>query len=323
MTPRQRTPISLVAGVVLLVTLSLAGGSSALGETVEVKRAEAARVQAQLDSQAEHLADLDRRFDAARDRAGQADAAVAQARAELAESDRRMAETSGRLASAAVEVYVQGNAVSILEQLDSTDGSDLSVRNQYFKTTAAGHRDALDALKAARADLTLRRTRLEQAQKSARSAASSVNEQLDAVAEAESSQRSRLAKVNGELGELLREEQARRTAQALRDAEAAVAARAAAVRVRASSASAAAVVALPGHAAPGGLWACIRQRESSGNYGSGGGGAYQFRPSTWESLGGSGRAEDADPATQDAMAARLQQRSGWSQWTTARACGAL
>ncbi len=299
------------------------GGSPALGGTIEEKRAEAARLQTQIDAQAERIAALDRQFDAARENAGRADTAVAQARAQLADADRRMAEIGVRLSSAAVEAYVQGNSVSFLEQLATTDGQDLSVRTQYFKTTASGQRDALDALKAAREDLTIKRSLLGQAQQSARSAASSVEDQLAAVAKAESSQRNSLTRVQGELGQLLREEQARRSAEALRSAEAAAAARAA-VRVRTPSASASAgpAVASPGHTPPGGLWTCIRQRESSGNYRSGGGGAYQFRPSTWESLGGTGRAEDADPATQDAMAMRLQQRSGWSQWTTARGCGA-
>ncbi len=312
-----------------MVPVPFLGGPSALGDTIDEKRAEAARLQSQIDAQAERIAALDRQFDAARDKAGQADAAVAQARAQLAEADQRMAEIGVRLSSAAVEAYVQGSSVSFLEQLATTDGKDLSVRTQYFKTTASGQRDALDALKAAREDLTLKRSRLEQAQQSARSAASSVDDQLEAVAKAESSQRNSLDRVNGELAQLLRDEQARRSAEALRGAMAAATARAAAaarttVRVPTSSASASggAAAALPGHAPPGGLWTCIRQRESSGNYRSGGGGAYQFRPSTWESLGGSGRPEDADPATQDAMAMRLQQRSGWSQWTTARGCGA-
>ncbi|MDQ3679875.1 MAG: transglycosylase family protein [Actinomycetota bacterium] len=244
---------------------------------------------------------------------------MARARALLAESDRRVEETNSRLTAASVDSYVQGSSVSFLEQLSSTDGNDLSIRNQYYKTTAAGQREALDELKAAREDLALNRARLEQSQRSARSAASSVEEQLQALAGAESSQQSNLARVNGELGQLLREEQARRSALALREVQAA-AAQQSAVSLRPVAGGVA--PARPGHTSPGGMWTCIRQRESSGNYRAGGGGAYQFRQSTWESVGGTGRPEDADPATQDAKAIQLQQRSGWSQWTTARACGA-
>jgi hypothetical protein len=89
----------------------------------------------------------------------------------------------------------------------------------------------------------------------------------------------------------------------------------------------------PGRATPvrasggssGGAWACIRSRESGGNYatntGNGYYGAYQFLLSTWRSLGGTGLPSQAPPQVQDAMAQKLQQRSGWGQWSTHSACG--
>ncbi|MDQ1394065.1 MAG: resuscitation-promoting factor RpfB [Acidimicrobiaceae bacterium] len=76
---------------------------------------------------------------------------------------------------------------------------------------------------------------------------------------------------------------------------------------------------------PGGVWACIRQKESGGNYatntGNGYYGAYQFSERTWLGIGGSGYPNQAAPAVQDAMAQRLQQRSGWGQWSTHSLCG--
>lgn len=75
----------------------------------------------------------------------------------------------------------------------------------------------------------------------------------------------------------------------------------------------------------GGVWSCIRAHESGGNYaadtGNGYYGAYQFSEATWVSVGGSGHPDDAPPAAQDAMALRLQQRSGWHQWSTHARCG--
>jgi hypothetical protein len=84
----------------------------------------------------------------------------------------------------------------------------------------------------------------------------------------------------------------------------------------------------------GGVWACIRQLESSGNYqantGNGFYGAYQFTPSTWnESARGAsyrqyanGRADLAPPYVQDAAAVWLQAHVGWTSWpNTSRACG--
>jgi hypothetical protein len=91
-----------------------------------------------------------------------------------------------------------------------------------------------------------------------------------------------------------------------------------------------AVVAAPAApAAPlniSGVWACIMRLESGGNPhavnpSSGAGGLFQFLPSTWASLGGTGRPQDASPALQFAMAQKLQARSGWGQWVTHGACG--
>jgi hypothetical protein len=75
----------------------------------------------------------------------------------------------------------------------------------------------------------------------------------------------------------------------------------------------------------GGVWACIRQRESGGSYGTNTGngyyGAYQFSLPTWQSVGGSGLPSQASPAEQDRRAQLLRQRAGWGQWSTAGACG--
>jgi hypothetical protein len=75
-----------------------------------------------------------------------------------------------------------------------------------------------------------------------------------------------------------------------------------------------------------GVWACIRQHESGGNYaentGNGYYGAYQFALGTWQGLGYSGLPSNASPATQDAAAQRLQAESGWGSWpVSSRECG--
>jgi hypothetical protein len=93
----------------------------------------------------------------------------------------------------------------------------------------------------------------------------------------------------------------------------------------------------PVHAAngssPGGFLACVRQRESGGDYGavnrhSGTAGAYQFMPGTWNSTASSAGRPDlvgvnpaaASPADQDAMAQHLYATRGASPWSTGRGC---
>jgi hypothetical protein len=95
------------------------------------------------------------------------------------------------------------------------------------------------------------------------------------------------------------------------------------VQISASSSSAAS-----------GVWACIRARESGGNYqrnsGNGYYGALQFAPATWNaSVRGAGypqyangRADLAPPAVQDEAGVWLQAHAGWGQWPrTSRMCG--
>ena len=73
---------------------------------------------------------------------------------------------------------------------------------------------------------------------------------------------------------------------------------------------------------------CVRARESGGDYtvhnygGSGASGAYQFLPSTWNSIARATGRDDlvgvdpaaASPADQDAMAAALYSQQGSSPW---------
>jgi hypothetical protein len=81
-----------------------------------------------------------------------------------------------------------------------------------------------------------------------------------------------------------------------------------------------------GQSAPSGFLACVRQRESGGNYsintGNGYYGAYQFLPSTWNSAARHAGRDDlvgvlpsnASPADQDAVAQDLLDWQGRGPW---------
>lgn len=64
----------------------------------------------------------------------------------------------------------------------------------------------------------------------------------------------------------------------------------------------------------------IVQCESGGNWSavnssSGAGGAYQIMPSTWQAYGGSGLPQDASPAEQSAIAAKIYAATGPGAWS--------
>jgi hypothetical protein len=65
--------------------------------------------------------------------------------------------------------------------------------------------------------------------------------------------------------------------------------------------------------------ASIVMCESGGNYSAvnastGAGGAYQILPSTWAAYGGTGLPQDAPPAEQNAIAAKIYASAGPGQW---------
>jgi LysM repeat protein len=76
-----------------------------------------------------------------------------------------------------------------------------------------------------------------------------------------------------------------------------------------------------GSASPGSFQSCVLNAESGGNYSavnssSGAGGAYQFMPSTWASLGYSGSPQDASPAQQDQAFQTLYAQDGSAPWAS-------
>lgn len=72
-------------------------------------------------------------------------------------------------------------------------------------------------------------------------------------------------------------------------------------------------------------WYQLRMCESTNQYdintGNGYYGAYQFDLSTWQSVGGSGRPDQASPAEQDYRALTLYRQRGWEPWVCARLVG--
>ena len=304
----------------LLVALTLvSGGAAAVAGEIEGKQAEAAALADKLEQQAARIVAVDIEHRRAQRELEQAEASVAQAEAELDATNRRHDEAKRRLVVQAQDAYVVGGSVSVLKYLVRTNQGDEVVRRTYLRILTGQDRQAVGLLRAAREDLVDMKKRLQDARKAAQEKARAIAGDREELEKAIRGQRALLAQVNGELASLLAAEQARRDAE-----EAALmAARLAAARPSTTlpAARLSAPPPAPVPAATGEVWACIRQLESGNNYASPGGGAYQFLDSTWHSLGYTGTASDYPPAVQDEAAVRLQQRSGWSQWTTAPLCG--
>jgi hypothetical protein len=259
---------------------------------IDDKKAQAVRLASQIDAMAQRIAAVSSRLDNAKAELAATDAALAQATGMLGAANQHFADIKSRLADQAVEAYVHGGGLALVQQLADSRGEDLPVRNHYASIAAGEDNAIADELIAARQDLGTKQASLQRLMADRRAAVAALNAEQAALLEADASMRALLARVNGELAGLVAAEQARRDA---------------ARRARSGR--------------PGGPWDCIRQLESGNNYSAPGGGAYQFLDSTWHALGYSGTASDAPPEQQDQAAVRLQQQAGWDQWTTAKRCG--
>ena len=271
---------------------ALAGGTaSSSAGTLSGTKAQAARLAAQIDAAARHIASVTAQLNDAKAKLAATDAALAEANGMLGAANQRFANVKGQLADQAVDAYVHGGSLSVVQQLADSSGADLPVRNHYASLAAGEDKAVADALIAARQDLGSKQASLQRLEADRRATVASLAAEQAALLRADASMRALLAKVNGELAALVAADQARRDAAARRGAR------------------------------PGGTWDCIRELESGNNYSAPGGGAYQFLDSTWHAMGYSGTASDAPPSEQDAAAVRLQQQAGWDQWTTAKRCG--
>ena len=327
MTARPRHRIGVTATLVLLTLL--AGVAPATADQIEDKRAEAAALASKLDEQAQRIVAMDVQYRRAKDQVDDAQAGIAQAETEMAAAARHQDDLRRILATQAQDAYVVGGSVTVLRYLIRTNAGDEVVRRAYLRLVTGQDRQVIDQLKASRQDLAALRDRLEAARRKAKAEADALAADRDDLDRAIRAQRAVLAEVNGELASLVAAEQARRDAESARLAAATPATAAprptsspgSAARPARSATTAAPSLSTAASSLVNDTFSCIRQLESGNNYGSPGGGAYQFLDSTWHALGYSGTASDATPATQDEAARKLQAESGWSPWTTAPLCG--
>lgn len=322
--PRHRIGgVALLAGV--LLASGLASGvvsGPAWAQSIEGKRAEAAELATKLEDQARRIMGLDVQMRQAQDELADAQSAVSQAETDLAATVRRQDGLKRRLVVQAQNAYAGGGSIGVLQYLLRTNSGDEVSRRAYLGIVTGQDRRLIGELRATREDLEVLQGRLDAAYKRARSRAAALTEDRSALDRAIQAQRDVLARVNGELAGLISAEQARRDAEAARQAAATRPAPAPAAAAAPAGGGPVVTAAPMAISAPNGdTWACIRQLESGNNYASPGGGAYQFLDSTWQSLGYTGTASDYPPHVQDQAAVQLQARSGWSQWTTAPLCG--
>ena len=214
MTPRHRRRLGVHVCVGIALLVPVAGSPPASGDPIDEKRAEAARIQDQLDSQGQKVSIAAEQFNRAQLRLTEVEGSLAKAEADLRKSTDRMSEVRVRLSDVAVQAYVQGGTNATLSRLvRAASSTDMAVRRQYMRVTAADQRAILGEMRSAREDLTLLQGRLATEEKAARSATDTAASLRRAAIAAEDVQRGILTRVQGELNQLVTAEANRRAAE--------------------------------------------------------------------------------------------------------------
>jgi len=216
----------VLVGIALLPPIL--GAASAASSPIDDKKAQAARLQQQIDQQGERISVLDEQYNRAHLKLQQTQASLSKAQADLASADARFNQVRSRLSQAAVTAYTHGGNTRMVDELVRSDGRDLPVRRQYVETAAADERQALDDLKAARQDLDALRSKLQRNQKDAKAANDKLGADRSALEGAVAGQQALLGQVKGELATLIVQKQAADEAAARARATAELAARQAA-----------------------------------------------------------------------------------------------
>jgi cell wall-associated NlpC family hydrolase len=213
MTPRHRR-LGVLVGIALLFPIMTAPASA---DPLADKRAEAARIQEQLERQGEKVSILAEQSNRAQLKVAQVEGSLAKAAADLARSDERLQAVRARLATAAVLAYVHGGNNALIGKLARGTQDDMIVRTQYLRVTAADQRRVIGEVRTAKQDFELQRARLDLERRAASEAAEEATAASRAAQEAEDAQRAVLGQVNGEVAQLVAAEQARREAEEARN----------------------------------------------------------------------------------------------------------
>jgi cell wall-associated NlpC family hydrolase len=206
----RRPALLAVAAAVAIVTVLPAPGAAT---PIDDKRAEAARIQDQLDALNVQLSQRD-------EEVNQAQIALAAATAELESARQRVAATQVQRDDArtafeerAAELYVGASSPNPVTMLEDGTSNDFGARLVYGGILADDHLGDVDQLGVLEEDLQLQSDALARAEQDAAGRLTAVQDAQAELQRLVGAQQAVLEQVQGELARLVAEEEARRRAE--------------------------------------------------------------------------------------------------------------
>src|SRR5262245_5538606 len=210
---RWLAALTLVGALVPIVT-----GGAAGGDPIDDKRAEAKALQDQIDANGTKLDALSERYNGAQYRLEQAQAAATDAQEKLDAAEAEVARLKQQVQDRAAALY-RGIGQGTPVNLDVSSASRLIASSKYSKTAAQHDIELVKQLRDAERALQDQKAAAEQAQADAQDEQEQIGKAQAAVEAANAQQENLLSQVNGEIAQLVAEEQARREAAQLAEAQ--------------------------------------------------------------------------------------------------------
>ena len=192
--------------------------STATGSPIEDKRAEAQKLQQQIDANGMKISSLGEQYNGAQ-------LALDQATARVDAAERRLTET--RQSTRRIERLVKGRAASMymgsgrstpLDAINSSNLRDLNARGKYAAAAADHDSKLIETLLRSRDQLRLQRAHFKDQQKQAQAERDAAAQARASIETANARQSQLLGQVKGQIASLMAEDQKRRDDEARRSA---------------------------------------------------------------------------------------------------------
>jgi len=201
----------------------LVANSSAMGDPIGDKRAEAAHIAAQLSALQHQVEVLAEQYNGAELQVASVDRQVRLTEAESAAAQRQLATSRSKLRSYAINAYVMGGDTQSTPMLLGGDPAKLPQKRAYAESMSQSGAELINSMRAAKSKAAVELGALAKARQAASDLQATLAAKKSAADSAVAAQQRLMEKVKGDLARLVAEEQARQAAAAQRAAEAAAA----------------------------------------------------------------------------------------------------
>lgn len=219
-------PCRALVTVATGLLVALASACPAAADAVSDKKAQAARIAAQVDALGQQESALAEAYDGALLKQQQIAARLASAQSRYDKTSAEVERAGSALRQRAIDTYVTGGMQPdfTAQARGEFAGDDPLLAVQYAHTLASVDANALDVVRAARLELGEQRAALEAAQKAADAAVASVTQAKRQVLDTEAQLEQTQSQVKGELAVLVQQAEEERAAAAAAKAQAELAA---------------------------------------------------------------------------------------------------